>query len=52
MNAATFADDIAEMISAWNTIMAAAKREFPGASEEKLFAIASSAMKNSLGLTA
>ncbi len=48
----TFAADIAEMMAAWNTIMAAAKREFPGASDEKLYQIAKSAMNHSLKMEA
>jgi hypothetical protein len=46
----TFAQDLQEMMSAWNTIMAAAKAEFPSATEEELFQLASSAMRHSLGM--
>ena len=44
------AKDIAEMMAAWDTIMAAARREFPAASDEKLFEIAKGAMNHSLGI--
>lgn len=44
------AKDIAEMMAAWNTIMAAARHEFPAASDEKLFEITKGAMNHSLGI--
>jgi hypothetical protein len=46
----TAAKEIAELMNGWNTIMAAARREFPAASEEELFQIASGAMRHALGL--
>jgi hypothetical protein len=42
------AEMIREMMQAWNKIMAAAKSQFPSASEEELFRIASSAMNHAL----
>jgi len=50
MNTATFSQDIAEMMAAWNTIMAAARKQFPQASEEALYQMTAGAMKKSLGL--
>jgi len=44
------AQDLQEMMNGWNKIMAAARREFPTATEENLFQIASGAMKNALGV--
>lgn len=46
----TFAQDLAEMMAAWNKIMAAARAQFPTASEEELFAITKDAMNHSLKL--
>jgi hypothetical protein len=50
MTTATFAQDLQEMMNGWNTIMAAARKEFPNASEEELFQIAKGAMNRALGL--
>lgn len=47
---ATAANDIREMMNAWNTIIAAARKQFPAASEEEIFQIAKGAMNNALGL--
>lgn len=46
----TAAQDIAELMAAWNKIMTAARQQFPGASEEKLYQIAKNAMNSALGL--
>jgi hypothetical protein len=46
----TAAQDIAEMMAAWNKIMTAAREQFPGASEERLYEIAKGAMNHALGL--
>lgn len=46
----TFAQDLQEMMSGWNKIMAAAREQFPDASEEKLYQIAKGAMQHTLGL--
>jgi hypothetical protein len=46
----TAAQDIAEMMQAWNTILAAAREQFPAASDEDLFQIAKGAMNHALGL--
>jgi len=35
--ATTFAEDLATLMSAWNKAMAAAKQQFPGATEEELY---------------
>lgn len=47
---ATITTDLQEMMNAWNTIIAAARQQFPTASEEEVFQIAKSAMNNALGL--
>ena len=41
---------IAEMMNAWNTIVAAARKQFPQASEEEIFQIAKTAMNHTLKL--
>ena len=46
----TAAQDLQEMMTGWNTIMAAAKIEFPAATDEELFQIASSAMRHALNM--
>ena len=46
MNAA--ANDIAEMMNAWNKIQAAARKQFPNASEEEIYQIAKGAMLHTL----
>ena len=50
MSKITLKQDLAEMMKGWNTIMAAAKIEFPAATDEELFKIASSAMRHALGM--
>ena len=45
-----FADDLREMMSAWNTIEKAAREQNPRATERKIYEIASSAMDRSLGI--
>ena len=50
MNKPTFAQDIAEMMKAWDTIVAAARKEFHGVSEEQIYQISHAAMKATLGL--
>ncbi len=46
----TLAQDIKEMMDGWNTIMAAAKEQFPKATEEELYQIAKGAMNHALGI--
>jgi hypothetical protein len=46
MNAA--ANDIAEMMNAWNKIQAAARKQFPKASDEEIYQIAKGAMLHTL----
>lgn len=46
----TAADDIREMMNAWNKIETAARREFPGASEERIYQISANAMRYALGI--
>ena len=48
----TFAKDIQELMTGWNTIMSAAKQQNPTVSEDELFTIASSAMNFALKLKA
>ena len=48
--ATTAAQDIAELMAAWDKVMAAAREQFPAASEEKLYQIAKGAMNQALGL--
>lgn len=48
--ATTFAESIKEMMSNWDRIVAAAKSQNPGASDETIFRIASAAMNKSIGL--
>ena len=42
------AKDIAEMMNAWNKIQAAARKQFPTASEEEIYQIAKGAMWQAL----
>lgn len=44
----TTAEAIAEMMEVWNNIFSAAKQQFPGASDEKLYQITKSAMNKAL----
>jgi hypothetical protein len=44
----TDAAALKEMMQAWNTIMAAARKQFPGANEEELYQIAKGAMNHAL----
>lgn len=46
----TFAEDLREMMAAWNKIEAAARLEFPHVSEDKLQEICKGAMDHALGL--
>ena len=47
----TFASDLAEMMTTWNEIRAAALRSFPGATDDEIQQIASGAMEHSMGMT-
>ena len=44
----TTAQAIREMMAAWEVIVATARRDFPSASEEEIFQIASGAMRHTL----
>jgi hypothetical protein len=44
------AKDLQELMNGWNTIMAAARAEFPAATDEELFKIAQGAMNHALGI--
>lgn len=46
----TTAEAMKEMMEAWNKIMAAARQQFPKATEEELYQIAKGAMNHALGL--
>jgi len=46
----TLTGDLAEMMAGWNTIEAAAKEQFPGASPEEIYQTTASAMNRALGL--
>jgi hypothetical protein len=46
----TAATAIKEMMTVWATIEAAAKKQFPKASKDELYAICKSAMNHQLGL--
>ena len=48
MTAAEIAETLKEMMEAWNKIMAAARKQFPMATEEELFEIAKGAMNHAL----
>ena len=41
---------IAELMAGWNTIEAAAKKQFPHADKEELYEICKGAMNHALGL--
>ena len=41
-------DALKEMMAGWNTIEAAARKQFPNASKDELFKICSDAMKHAL----
>jgi hypothetical protein len=45
-----FATDLLEMMAGWNTIMEAARKEFPTATDEEIQQIAAGAMKYALGI--
>lgn len=49
--APTLATDLAQMMGAWDRIAAAARREFPNASDEELYQITAGAMNHALGLS-
>jgi len=46
----TFAQDLQEMMAGWNKIVAAARAQFPAASDEEIFQIAKGAMAHTLGM--
>jgi len=46
----SLAADLREMMTAWATIEAAARREFPGACEEEIYQICRGAMDHALKL--
>ena len=46
----TLVADVREMMQAWDSLMAQARAQFPGAQEEEIFVICSNAMACSLGL--
>jgi hypothetical protein len=48
MQTTTFTQDLQEMMSGWNKIVAAARVQFPAASDEELYQIAKSAMNHAL----
>ena len=50
MQTTTFAQDLQEMMSGWSKIVAAARQQFPAASEEEIYQIAKGAMRHTLGL--
>jgi len=50
MNTTSFASDMAELMAGWNKIEAAAKAQFPKASEEELYQICKGAMAHAIGL--
>ena len=50
MQTTTFTQDLQEMMNGWNTIVAAARAQFPAASEEEIYQIAKGAMAQTLGL--
>ena len=49
-NDKNLAQDIQEMMNAWNKIQAAARAQFPKASEEQIYQLTAGAMNYSLGL--
>jgi hypothetical protein len=46
----TLATDLKEMMQGWNTIEAAAKKQFPNATKEELYEICKDAMDHAIGL--
>lgn len=46
----TNAEALKEMMEGWNKIMAAARQQFPNATEEELYQIAKGAMNYALGI--
>jgi len=46
----TTAEAMKEMMEGWNKIMAAAREQFPEASEDELYQIAKGAMNHALGI--
>ena len=44
------AEALKEMMDGWNKIMAAAREQFPTATEEELYQIAKGAMNHALGI--
>jgi len=46
----TTAEALEKMMEGWNTIMAAARQQFPNATEEELYKIAKGAMNHALGI--
>ena len=46
----TFSQDLQEMMNGWNAILAAARAQFPAASEEEIYQIAKGAMAHTLNL--
>jgi hypothetical protein len=49
-SAATVASDVREMMAAWDKIKAAAVAQYPGATDEQIYALTSGAMKHALGM--
>jgi hypothetical protein len=49
-SAPTFAGDLQEMMAVWNKITAAARAQFPKATEEELYQITKGAMNHALKL--
>ena len=50
MQTTTFAQDLQEMMNGWNKIVAAARQQFPAASEEEIYQITKGAMQHTLGI--
>lgn len=50
MTKSSFAADLLEFMTNWNKIVAAARVQFPGVTEEELYLIVSDAMKHVLRL--
>jgi len=50
IKATNAAQDIQEMMNGWNKIEAAARAQFPSATDDELFQLASGAMKNAMGM--
>ena len=46
----TFSQDLKEMMNGWSAILAAARAQFPAASEEEIYQIAKGAMAHTLNL--